>query len=115
MTTLARLLPLLLIACSSVPKRASTDPIPLGEWCKQVGAAFCKATADRCFNGMSGVSDGCRDTFEPSCIAGRVAEGPSGRTGGDLDHCIAALAPLSCEGLGAGIGSGDLGTLCSVR
>jgi hypothetical protein len=102
-------------ACASVPKHASSDPVPVGEWCDQVGAAFCKATADRCFNGMNGVADGCRDTFKPSCLAGRAADGPSGRTGADLDHCVAALKPLTCEGLGAGIGSGSLGTVCSVR
>jgi hypothetical protein len=109
------LVPFFLFACASAPRRSPTDAVPIGEWCQQVGDAFCKAMADRCFGGMSSVADGCRDTFKPSCLAGRAEDGASGRTGGDLDRCVASMRPLTCEGLGAGIGSGSLATFCAVR
>jgi hypothetical protein len=115
MRTLLRLVPWLVVACASAPRRSPTEAVPIGEWCQQVGNAFCGAMADRCFGCMNGVADGCRDTFRPSCLAGRAESGPSGRTGADLDRCIAAIRPLTCEGLGAGIGSGELATHCSIR
>ncbi|PSM31000.1 hypothetical protein [Haliangium sp. UPWRP_2] len=46
-------------------------------------------------------------------MAGRDPQTPSGRTGGDLNTCLAKLEPLSCGQLGAGLGSGEL-AVCSA-
>lgn len=109
------LLLLLTSGCATVPQHAASDPASLGTWCGQVGAAMCRALADRCFSGMSGVAEGCNDTIVGPCLAGRAAETPSGRSFGELDQCVAQIRSLSCEGLGAGLGSGALAQPCSAR
>jgi hypothetical protein len=76
---------------------------------------MCKSLADRCFNGMSAVADGCNDSIEAPCLAGRARDASAGRTYAELDQCIAQIRSLSCEGLGAGIGSGALSQYCSAR
>lgn len=102
------------IACSGTQVRDSNAPISLGDWCKTVSSKVCDLTAKACFNGMSGVADGCKDTAIPGCLAGRDPQMPSGRTGADLNACMAKLAPLTCQALGAGMGSGEL-SICSVN
>jgi hypothetical protein len=106
---------LLVAACATAPSHPAGDPVPLGTWCQQAGAAMCKSFADRCFNGLSAVAEGCNETFESSCLAGRPRDAATGRNYGELDQCVARIRSLSCEGLGAGIGSGALAQTCSVR
>jgi hypothetical protein len=76
---------------------------------------MCKSVGNRCFGGLSGFAQGCMDSFQPNCVGGRDTSAPSGRTQSDLDRCLARIDALSCEGLGASIGAGALGDLCSVR
>jgi len=47
---------LLLAACATTPSHPANEPASLGAWCHEVGAAMCRALADRCFDGMSGVA-----------------------------------------------------------
>jgi len=101
-------------ACAATPRRADTDPVSLGDWCQRIGQATCGAMADKCFGGMSGFAGGCRDSFGPGCLAGRAASDPSGRSFGELSRCLQSLAALSCEGLGASVGSGSYGALCAA-
>jgi hypothetical protein len=103
-----------LTACATVPKHAGTDPVTVGAWCDDVGAVNCKAMADRCFGGLSGVAEGCRDSFRTTCLAGRASDTPAGRTYDELRRCTDYVASLSCEGLGAAVGSGTLSQLCAV-
>lgn len=103
-----------LFGCSGAQVRDAKAQVSLGEWCQQVSGKLCELTGSRCFGGIAGVADGCRNTAVPSCLAGRDPALPSGRQGADLDRCLAALAPLSCEQLGAGLGSGQLATFCSA-
>ncbi len=109
------LLMVLLAGCATAPQHAATDPATLGDWCDHVGTAMCTAMADRCFNGMAGFADGCRDSARPACLAGRSPDSSSGRTWGDLEHCRSTLSSLTCEGLGASVGSGQLSTQCAAR
>jgi hypothetical protein len=102
-------------ACATVPKRAPADPVPLGAWCDDVGRHMCKSVGNRCFGGMSGFAQGCLESFQPNCLAGRDANAASGRTQSDLDRCLQHIDSLSCEGLGASVGSGALGEHCAVR
>jgi hypothetical protein len=104
----------LLAGCATVPKRPPTEPASLGDWCDQLGNAVCTAMADRCFGGMSGVADGCRQSFPAACLAGRAPTTPSGRTWGDVDNCRTTIRQQSCEGLGATIGSGQFSAQCSA-
>jgi hypothetical protein len=107
---------LLLAACgSSPPPHPDNEAATLGGWCDEIGAAMCVAMADACFSGNSSVANGCKETFGPNCVGGRAAEQPSGRTWGEAKICIAKLKSLSCEGLGAGIGSGSLAQYCQVK
>jgi hypothetical protein len=103
-----------LAGCPGVQLREPNAPVPLGEWCQVVSSKMCELTARACFNGMSGVADGCKDTAIPSCLAGRDPQTPSGRLGGDLNACLAKLEPLSCAQLGAGMGSGEL-SVCAAN
>lgn len=100
--------------CAGVQLREPNTPVSLGDWCQVVSSKVCDLTARACFNGMSGVADGCKDTAIPGCLAGRDPQTPSGRLGGDLNTCLAKLEPLSCAQLGAGMGSGEL-SICSAN
>jgi len=99
----------------SSPPANPQAPVALGEWCSQVTGKMCQLTADRCFNGMAGVVDGCLDTASKGCLAGRDPAMPSGRNAGELHSCLSFLEPLSCPDLGAAMGSGEGAARCSAR
>lgn len=105
---------LVMAGCTGAQLREPNAPVPLGEWCQVVSSKVCDLTARACFNGMSGVADGCKDTAIPGCLAGRDPQTPSGRNGGDLNACMARLEPLNCAQLGAGMGSGEL-SICTAN
>jgi hypothetical protein len=104
-----------LAACATAPSHPANEAMSLGAWCHEAGRAMCKALADKCFNGMDGVADGCNETVEAPCLAGRARDSSSGRTWGELDQCVAQMRSLTCEGLGAGMGSGSLAQSCAAR
>jgi hypothetical protein len=101
--------------CATVPAHVSTDPVPLGDWCREAGNAMCTSLADRCFNGMRGVAEGCNEQMSGNCLGGRSAATGSGRSWGELDQCVAQIRGLTCEGLGAGLGSGSLAQTCAAH
>jgi hypothetical protein len=96
-----------------VPTTASGD-VTLAGWCERVSAELCAAMSKQCFGGNSSVEAGCTDTATSSCVAGRNGSASSGHPLAELDTCVAKLRSLSCEGLGAGLSSGDL-TGCQAR
>ena len=107
-------------ACGGAEQPAGPQPVDVGEWCEAVGASMCRGTADKCFSGMSGVEDGCRDSFTPSCMGNRDAATPSGRTSDDLGACVDYIESRSCEQLGqdtgqALTGSGSFAQLCILN
>ncbi len=113
-----RLLPfvmLVAVGCAAPLKHVGTDPVTIGDWCGEVGRTLCDSMASRCMNNLAGFADGCRDSFAPACAAGRPTDAPAGRTYDELHACVAHLDGLSCEGLGAGVGSGELKDRCGVR
>lgn len=83
-------------------------------WCKEVNGKLCNSVARSCFKGMAGFAEGCLDSALPSCLAGRDPASSSGRTSTDLDRCLAAIEPLSCQELGLGLGSGKLAAVCGA-
>jgi hypothetical protein len=104
---------LLLAGCASGPRATpaattASGEVTLGAWCARLSDEMCRALARACFGGNRDVQAGCVDSARVSCLAGRPSSLGAGRRPADLDGCIAALRGLSCEGLGAGIGSGAL-------
>lgn len=102
-------------ACAAPLKHVGSDPVTIGDWCGEVGRKLCDTMAARCMNNLAGFADGCRDSFAPACAAGRDGGAGAGRTYDELHACVAHLDGLSCEGLGAGVGSGELHEKCGVR
>ena len=112
------LLVLALTACGTappkpVPTTASGD-VTLAGWCERVSQELCAAMAKQCFAGNNSVEAGCIETASSSCVAGRNGALSSGHPLAELDTCVVKLRGLSCEGLGAGLSSGDL-TGCQAR
>ena len=105
-----KLVVLLLLAGCGAPIAAHNDneAATLGAWCDEICAGMCTAMADACFSGNNSFANGCRETCAPGCLASRSRDASSGRTWGEAKQCLAKLKALSCEGLGAGIGSGSL-------
>jgi hypothetical protein len=107
MTTLL----LLVAGCASAPRPVPTTAsgeVTLSGWCDRVSTEMCGAMANQCFQGNRDVAAGCIDSARTGCVAGRDPAMSSGRTTTDLEHCTTQLRSLSCEGLGAGLGSGAL-------
>jgi hypothetical protein len=103
--------------CASAPKPVPTTPsgeVTLGAWCDRVSSGMCDALAGQCFGGNRDVAGGCVDSARSGCVSGRDPSMASGRTVGQLDQCLSQLRGLSCEGLGAGLGSGAL-SVCSAQ
>jgi hypothetical protein len=108
---------MLLVGCASAPRAVpttSSGEVTLGGWCERVSSAMCDALAGQCFGGNRDVAGGCVDSARSGCLAGRDPSMSSGRTVAQLDGCVGQLRGLSCEGLGAGLGSGALST-CAAQ
>ena len=102
-------------ACAASPKHVGSDPVTIGDWCGDVGRKFCDTMVSRCMRNLAGFADGCRESFVPSCVAGRGEAEPAGRTYDELHACLQHVDGLSCEGLAGGVGSGELLEKCGVR
>jgi hypothetical protein len=106
---------LLLGACGATQHPQASGPVPLDAWCRELGATYCSAIADRCLGGMAGAADGCRDSFLSSCLAGRAPATPSGRDHGELSQCVARVRGLTCEGLGAAMADPAFAAACAAK
>ena len=53
------------LGCTGAQLRDPSQPVSLGEWCKQVSSRLCDRTAKACFNGLPGVADGRVLTLTP--------------------------------------------------
>lgn len=110
---------LFLAACATAPRplpppTTASGEVPLGYWCDRLSDEMCGAMARACFGGNGDFKAGCVDQSRVTCLAGRDPNPGAGRTPADLEACSSALEGLSCEGLGAGIGSGAL-AVCQAR
>lgn len=110
---------LFLAACATAPRplpppTTASGEVPLGYWCDRLSDEMCGAMARACFGGNGDFKAGCVDNSRVTCLAGRDPNPGAGRTPADLEACSSALEGLSCEGLGAGIGSGAL-AVCQAR
>jgi hypothetical protein len=92
----------------------ATTPVTIDEWCSSVTAKLCERTAETCHKGSMDFANGCKDKGTATCNAGREPSTPSGRTHGELEQCLAKLAPLSCEELQGMAANTDLVAACSA-
>jgi len=115
MRTFATAVVLFVAACGATAPSVRPDgTVTLGDWCRETTREMCATLARQCFAGLGGVEEGCRDTAVSSCLAGRDAQMSSGRRADELTRCTSTIRAQSCEGLGAGIGSGALATTCAA-
>ena len=94
---------------------APGQAVYLGEWCQRICGTFCQTAASRCFPGMAGFEEGCRQSAMQGCLAGRSLATPSGRTGADLASCLEYLDGIACHDLGAALTNPVGARLCAAR
>lgn len=91
------------VACAGAQSGSSADPqgsVSIGDYCERTGEATCTCLAN---TGGDSVAKGCLDGFIPSCVAGREASAPSGRTEAQTSVCETALETKCMSMLGGGL------------
>ena len=93
------ILSLVFAACGSSRTPTPPGPVTVDTWCNSIADKMCDLLGTKCSAIQMEMRNECTQPLVKACEGTHTASAPSGKTGPDLDKCLAAFDAVQCDAL----------------